>query len=191
MSAGAGVRPGRFALWGLVGLLVCRPGRSLPAQEPTAPEFQVKAVFLYNFAQFVDWPPEVFADSTAPVVIGVLGEDPFGAVLDNTLRGERIAGHPLEVRRFRSVADLTPCQILFIGTVHGEGMEQVLAALAGRPILTVSDERRFAPRGGMIGFVVDRSRIRFQVNLEAAQAARLTISSKLLRVADVVRPGRS
>jgi hypothetical protein len=173
---------------GLALLLLVLVGTVMSAQEPAASEYQVKAVFLFNFAQFVDWPAATFADSTAPVVIGVLGDDPFGEILDNTLRDERFAGHPFEVRRFRTVAEVTGCQILFIDGGRHDRPEEVLAALADRPILTVSEGDRFAQRGGMIGFVTDRKRIRLQINLEAAQAAGLVISSKLLRVAEVVHP---
>jgi hypothetical protein len=176
---------GEVGVFALVLLLLAGPRAE--AQEPPASEYQVKAVFLFNFAQFVDWPAEEFSDSAAPLVIGVLGDDPFGTILDNTLRDEHFGGRPFEVRRFRTVADVTGCQILFISGVRRDRPE-VLAALADRPILTVSEGDRFAQRGGMIGFVTDRKRIRLQINLEAAQAAGLVISSKLLRVAEVIHP---
>ncbi len=160
----------------------------LGAQAAKASEAQVKAVFLFNFAQFVDWPPEAVPDSQAPLVIGILGGDPFGDFLDATVRGERRGARPFVVQRYQRVDDITRCDILFINRSAGDAPEEILARLKNRPILTVSDADRFAERGGMIRFVTDRSRIRLQINPAAAEAARLTISSKLLRVAEVVTP---
>ena len=167
-------------------LLVC--AARLGAQTGNASEAQVKAVFLFNFAQFVDWPPEAVPDSQAPLVIGILGADPFGAFLDATVRGERRGARPFAVQRYQRVEDITRCDILFINRSAGAQPEEILARLKNRPILTVSDADRFAERGGMIRFVTDRSRIRLQINPEAAEAAHLTISSKLLRVAEVITP---
>jgi hypothetical protein len=167
-------------------LLVCA-GR-LGGQAATASDVQVKAVFLFNFAQFVDWPPDALPDSQAPLVIGILGGDPFGDVLDATVRGERRGARPFVVQRYQRVDDITRCDILFINRSAGDAPEEILARLKNRPILTVSDADRFAERGGMIRFVTDRSRIRLQINPLAAEAAHLTISSKLLRVAEVITP---
>jgi hypothetical protein len=160
----------------------------LAAQAARPSEYQVKAVFLFNFAQFVDWPAEAFADSRAPLVIGVLGEDPFGGFLDQTVSAERLGGRPFEVRRYRAVDEVAACHILFISRPAGERLDEVLASLRNRPILTVSDLDGFAKRGGMIRLLTDKGRIRLEVNLEGVQAAHLTISSKLLRVAEVVTP---
>ena len=169
-------------------LLVC--AARLGAQTAKASEAQVKAVFLFNFAQFVDWPPDAVPDSQAPLVIGVLGTDPFGDFLDATVRGERRGARPFVVQRYQRVEDITRCDILFISRSAGDRPEEILARLKSRPILTVSDADRFAERGGMIRFVTDRSRIRLQLNLAATEAAHLTISSKLLRVAEIItRPG--
>lgn len=172
----------------LVALLVT--GRGLAAQAVRASEYQVKAVFLFNFAQFVDWPADAFPASDTPLVIGVLGNDPFGGALDETVRDERLGGRPFQVRRYQSVDEIETCHILFVSRSEGSRPETILAGLKHRPILTVSDADGFAERGGMIRFVTDRNRIRLQLNLAAAEAAHLTISSKLLRVAEIIsRPG--
>ena len=165
-------------------ILVC--AARLGAQTGKASEAQVKAVFLFNFAQFVDWPADAVPDSQAPLVIGILGEDPFGDFLDATVRGERRGSRPFAVHRYQRVDDITRCDILFINRSAGDAPGEILARLRNRPILTVSDADRFAERGGMIRFVTDRSRIRLQINPAAAEAAHLTISSKLLRVAEVL-----
>ena len=149
-------------------------------------EFQVKAVFLYNFAQFVEWPPSAFASPTSPLVIGVLGLDPFGSYLDEAVRGEKINGHPLVVRRYRWVSEIGTCHILFVSGSEGPRAEQVAESLRGRSILTVCDWEGFARRGGMIRFVMEHNHVRLRINLEAARAAGLTISSKLLRSAELV-----
>ncbi|HTR78285.1 MAG TPA: YfiR family protein [Gemmatimonadaceae bacterium] len=151
-------------------------------------EYQLKAVFLFNFAQFVGWPPSAFASADAPLVIGVLGRDPFGDYLDATVRNEKVNGHPLVVRRYQRVEDVGACQILFIGPV-GEGMDQVLDRFKQRAILTVGDTANFARSGGMIQFLTENSKIRLLINVNAAAAAKLTISSKLLRAAELVPGG--
>jgi len=165
-------------------LLAAAPG--LAAQTARASEYQVKAVFLFNFAQFVDWPADAFPESDTPLVIGILGDDPFGGVLDQTVVDERLRGRPFQVRRYHSVDEIKACHILFVSRPEGDRPQGILAGLKNRPILTVSDADGFAERGGMIRFVTERSRIRLKINLEAAQAAHLTISSKLLRVAEIV-----
>jgi len=169
-------------------LLLASPG--LAAQNARASEYQLKAVFLFNFAQFVDWPADAFPDADTPVVIGILGDDPFEGLLDQTVRDERLRGHPFQVRRYQSVDEVKTCHILFIRRPDGARLEETLARLKDRPILTVSDVDGFAERGGMIRFVTDRNRIRLQINPESVEAAHLTISSKLLRVAEVITPTR-
>ena len=165
----------------------------VPAQAPTrsapVPEYQIKAVFLFNFAQFVEWPAGTFPDSGGPLVIGVLGEDPFGPYLDETVRGETAHGHRIDVRRLERLGEITDCHILFVSRGELYRLDEILAALKGRSVLTVGDAEGFAARGGMIRFVTDRNRIRLRINLEAARAADLTLSSKLLRPAQIVRTG--
>lgn len=157
----------------------------LRAQTASA-EYQLKAVFLFNFTQFVEWPSSAFADPEGPLVIGVLGADPFGARLDEAVQGEKINGHPLAVRRYRSVAEVGACHVLFICSSEKARLRDILARLRGRSILTVSDLEDFTPEGGVIRFMTERNRIKLRVNLGAAKAAGLTISSKLLRAAEVV-----
>ena len=158
----------------------------LLVQSPRASEYQVKAVFLFNFGQFVEWPAVATPDPQMPVIIGILGEDPLGTFLDETVRGEHLGLRPFEIRRYRELTGIEACNILFINRTENERVAPILAALRNRPILTVSDGDDFAKRGGMIQFVSDKNRIRLRINLEAAQAANIVISSKLLRVAEIV-----
>ena len=162
----------------------------LLVQGPRVSEYQVKAVFLFNFVQFVDWPAIAAPDAQRPLVIGILGTDPFGSFLDETVRGERLGVRPIQLRRYRDIADIGECNVLFISRSENERIPEILSALKNRPVLTVSDGDEFASQGGMIQFVTDKSRIRLRINLEAAQAANVTIGSKLLRVAEIVRPPR-
>jgi hypothetical protein len=165
--------------------LLVSTAQSLSAQSASK-EYQVKAAFLYNFSQFTEWPANVFPESQSPLVIGVLGEDPFGGYLDELLRGQRVSNHPLVVRRFHQVEEIRTCHILFVSRSEANKLEQIFAYLKGRNILTVGDADKFAVRGGMIRFVTANNKIRFRINVAAAKAANLTISSKLLRAAEIV-----
>ena len=149
-------------------------------------EYQVKAVFLFNFSQFVDWPPQAFTSPTEPFVIGILGTDPFGARLDEAVRGERIAERPIIVRRFTKVDEIADCQILFIDGSEAAQLDPIIRTLGHRSILTVSEVDGAAQRGVMVQFVTENNRIRLRINAESARAAGLSISSKLLRLADIV-----
>jgi hypothetical protein len=149
-------------------------------------EYQLKAVFLFNFAQFVGWPEKAFADADSPIVIGVLGPDPFGPLLDETVRDERIGGRPLIIQRYRRVEEIGLCHILFISASESPHLEKILSALNGRSILTVSDADRAARRGVMVRFITEKKRVRLRINLDAAKLVGLTISSKLLRPTEIV-----
>jgi hypothetical protein len=149
-------------------------------------EYQLKAVFLFNFAQFVEWPSQSFASPDAPFVIAVVGQDPFGEYLDAAVRGEAVTGHPLLVKRYRSMSEVEPCQILFIGDSEVPRLERILGSLDRRAVLTVSDIDGAAERGTVIQFTNVQNRLRLRINVAAAKAAGLTISSKLLRPAEIV-----
>jgi hypothetical protein len=155
----------------------------LSAQTAPSPEYQVKAVFLFNLAQFVEWPPRAFPDAQSPLVIGVLGEDPFGGYLDETLRGEKVNNRPLLLQRHRRAAEIKTCHVLFISRSETDRLDQILSSLKGRSILTVSDIDDFINRGGMIRLVTERNKIRLRIGLDAVRAANLKVSSKLLRLA--------
>jgi hypothetical protein len=180
-------RRGRLAL---VWLAAFALAAAAPAQTSSTREYQVKAVFLFNFAQFVDWPPAAFSDPQSPLVIGVLGKDPFDGALDDAVRGETVNARPLEVRRFKSVEEIRDCHVLFISGSESAHLDRILGALKGRNILTVGDTDGFAERGGMIRFVIEKNKVRFRINLDSAKAAGLTISSKLLRPAEIVTSGK-
>jgi YfiR/HmsC-like len=165
---------------GLTGLF----GGVCSADVPT--EYQVKAVFVFNFSRSLEWSPQSFTAPNAPFVIGILGNDPFGARLDEAVRGEQIDQHPLLVRRFRTMDEIGACQILYMHRSEGAQLQQILLAIDHRSTLTVSDLDRASERGVMIQFATENNRIRLRINVESAHAAGLTISSKLLRSAEIV-----
>jgi hypothetical protein len=154
---------------------------SAAAQTASAPEYQVKAGFLLNLAQFVSWPSQ---SPDAPFVIAILGEDPFGSYLDETMRGEKVNKRSLTIQRFRRREPRT-CNILFISQSERDRVAQILSNLKGRSVLTVSDLDGFTELGGMIQFFTEKNNIRMRINLDAVKAANLRVSSKLLRVAEV------
>ena len=157
-----------------------------PVRAETSREYQLKAVFLFNFAQFTDWPTNAFTNSTAPIVIGILGEDPFGDFLDATVRGETVNGRKLEIQRFRRVEEIQTCHILFISGSEDRRLERILQALKARPILTVTDIEGPLTRGTMVRLLMEKNRIRIRIDMAPIHEAKLEVSSKLLRASDVV-----
>jgi len=158
----------------------------MQAQQTRTREYNIKAVFLYNFTQFVEWPEEAFANNTAPFVVGILGEDPFRSVIDVTVAGEKVKEHPIIVRRYSNIKDLSTCHILFISETEAQKFLRSPAATKNKYMLTVSDAAGFANSGGMIRFVMQENKIKLQINPTVAKTAELNISSKLLRLADIV-----
>jgi hypothetical protein len=152
-------------------------------------EYRLKAAFLYNFARFVEWPPEALGPPHSPFVIAVLGQDPFGEVLDRTMAGKTVAGHPVEVRRVDDPDDAAKVHILFVSASERDRQE-VIVRTASPNTLTVGDTSDFARAGGMIGFLVRDRRVRFEINPARAEQARLKLSSQLLKLATLVPPGK-
>jgi hypothetical protein len=161
-----------------------------PVQAVSPQEYQIKAVFLYNFALFVEWPASSFPDSRAPIVIGILGRDPFDTYLQEAISGEKVNNRLIIIAHYNSVEEIKQCHILFISSSESGRLETHLQALVGRPILTVADFEGFAQRGGMIRFKNENNKVRFRINVEATTSANLTVSSKLLRHADIISPGK-
>jgi hypothetical protein len=181
-----GQRPETVTGWALIVLLIVFVFCAPRARSETFKEYELKAAFLYNFAQFVEWPPEAFPTPETPLVIGVLGVDPFGRSLDALVNNEVVKNRRLVVQRYRRPEEIGLCHILFISSSEAERFEQILAILKGKPILTVGDSSSFAFHGGVIRLLTDKNKIRLRINMAAAKAANLIISSKLLRAADIV-----
>ena len=164
---------------------------SVSAQAQPSREYQLKAVFLYNFAQFTDWPESAFADTNSPLVIGILGADPFGRTLDETIKDETVRGHPLVIQHYQRAEEAKTCDILFISQSESRHMDEIVKGLKGRPILTVADADGPPSTEVIILFRVENNKVHFRINQDAAKAANLTLSSRLLRVADVPPPGKT
>jgi hypothetical protein len=172
----------RWLAAGLVAAACFFAGRGVSAQ--ISREYDVKAVFLYNFISFTEWPASAFNSPDSPYVAGVIGDDPFGPALDEIVSGERIKGRPLVVRRFRRFDNFENCHILFISASESRHLPELLRRLRDRPVLTVSDIPGFTAAGGGIGFT-SKTKIGLNVNPAALRNAQLVVSSKLLRLAQV------
>jgi hypothetical protein len=151
------------------------------AEKPTVGEYQVKAAFLYHFTKFVEWPTSSVSHNLTTVC--VLGDDPFGPMLDFTFEDKTVRGLPFEVRRLGNDADLGACQVLFLSASETGAASTILGALQGLPVLTVADAPEFGQAGGMIQLVVEESKVRFDINLAVAKRSRLRISAQLLHLA--------
>lgn len=179
--------PGRVvAFLFLVLGLAATPAPAAAAAPPVSREYQLKAVFLYNFVQFVEWPAAALPDASAPIRIGVLGEDPFGTALDAAVRGETVRARRLEVKRARRIEELRDCQVVFIARSEERHAAAHLAELAGRPVLTVGETDDFTRLGGIIAFYPEGKKIRFAINVGAARDRGLMISSELLELGKIV-----
>jgi hypothetical protein len=181
-------KTGRGLLLGLALALAAAPGAPAIADPHRVEEYKVKAAFLYNFSKFVEWPANAFPDASAPFVIAVLGDDPFGDALD-ILKGKTVQGRPVVVRRVASLADMGRVNILFVSSSVKSRLGSVLPAAEKVHALTVGDTQRFRSQGVAIQLVRDGDKIGFEVNLEASRRAGLVISSKLLGLAKAVSGG--
>jgi len=150
-------------------------------------EYQVKALFLVNFARYVDWPPTSFNAPTDPILICVLGENPFGAILDQAVQGKSVDGHPLAVRVLSTAPPKGACHVLFVKESERRRFRSAAPALRAASILTVGEAAWFTSEGGVINFKLDAGKVRFEISTEAAAQQNLHVSSKLLSLAQTVK----
>lgn len=171
-------------------LLLLGSGRSLPAQTPAAVgEHELKAAYLFNFTQFVEWPAEAFATPEEPFVIGLLGNtSALKDFLEGLVSGEKVQGRPLVVKHYKNVGEVKTPHILFIQENRKERLAWILKRLRGRNILTVNDTEIFLQRGGIIRLKTLDNKIQVEINQENASKAKLKISAKLLKLAEIVEP---
>ncbi|MDB6112685.1 MAG: hypothetical protein JWR69_4435 [Pedosphaera sp.] len=161
-------------------------GRGIGGESPALTEYQVKALFLLNFAKYVDWPAEAFAEDTTPITIGLLGENKFGDDLTRAVAGKSFGGRSIVIRQIVREEDWGKCHILFISASEKQHLAEILVKVKTMPILTVGESEQFIQRGGIINFMKKEGKVRLEIELLAARQARLQISSKLLGVADLV-----
>jgi len=161
------------------------------AQSDQAREYDVKAAFLFNFTKFVEWPEGSFSDPAAPIVIGIIGDDPFGDSLMRIVAGQTVQGRSIVIRKESFGGDLRRCHVLFISASERQHSAQILASLQDASVLTVSDIDGFAEAGGAMQFVTEENRVRFVVNLYAARQSKLRVSAKLLALARVIHSAQA
>ncbi len=175
-------------------------GQAQQVQAAESKEYQIKAAFLYNFIQFVDWPKEKAADSNTPIIIGILGKDPFGTILDS-IKNKKIKGKSVVIRRVKTleelekseesndkINELKQCHVLFICSSENKNLRQIIDLIKTDNILTVGEADNFLENGGIINFMLEEKKVRFEINLDAANTSNLKISSQLLRLAEKVVP---
>jgi len=149
-------------------------------------EYEVKAVFLFNFAKFIEWPPAAFKDAQSAVTLCILGKDPFGDALDS-LRDKTIEGRKLVIRRVSKIEEADKCHILFVSASEKDTLSHILKATRSWNILTVGDTKGFAESGVMINLISIENKMGFEINLDAAEHASLKISSKLLKLGKIIK----
>jgi hypothetical protein len=163
------------------------PGRCL-AEDERSREYQIKAACIYNFVQFVNWPDDAFSDPRQPIVLGVYGpDDPFQGTLEQIVKDKQVNGRHLEVRHPARIEDLHTAQLVFVPQAESAATTPIRDKLAGAPVLMVGESDDFLTAGGMIRFFLEQNKMRFEVNVEAAEQARLRISAKLLKLARIFK----
>lgn len=167
--------------------MLCLAGGRAAAQRPPAPrEYEVKAAYLLNFTRYVEWPAVAFASPDSPLVIGVLGPNPFGPVLERTLAGRTVRGRRIELRLLEAAADVEGCHAVFMAWEEYRLDPALIERLARPGLLTVGEREEFVERGGVLGFVLVNQTVRFAVNRGAAERAGLRVSSRLLALATAI-----
>jgi hypothetical protein len=170
----------------LAGISLAQNGAELPRAAEHS-EYEIESAMLYNFTKFVQWPDRALGEGGASVVVGVWGDDGLVPVLVAALRDKTIYGHPIVVRRLDTSAETKGCAVLFVGASDRKEIARVVQAVGPSPVLTIGEHVPFSRLGGIIAFIRDGNRVRFEINADAAERAGLQVSSKLLRLAAVWR----
>jgi hypothetical protein len=179
------IKQHRMSRAGRAAVLVVAALMSAGAAALATSEYQLKAVFLFNFAQFVEWPPAAFGESTSSLNVCIAGDDPFGSELEAVMQGESVGGRPLAVERLADVEVAQRCHLIYVNQPEQQ-LRATLQKLKGKPVLTVGETQAFMEAGGMIRFNMDGKKIRLMINPKAADEAQLRLSSKLLRSSELV-----
>lgn len=170
-------------------LLALLPAPAARAEDESL-EYAVKATYLYKFAPFVEWPDRAFDSPSSPLDLCVVGDDPFGRILDRAVEGQRIGQRPIEIRRLRTVGRDSGCDIMYVAGSPAQPAAEILETVRGTPVLTVTDAARDGDAKGIIHFVIYDDRVRFEIDDQTAAENGLMISSKVLSLALSVRPRR-
>lgn len=177
---------GRWILALAVNLALALPP-AIPGEQTPFSEYQVKATWLVNFARFTEWPAGTFARNNSPILVGLLGRDPFGGELEKALKGKQVDGRSLTLRRVTTDQDLPACQILFVASSERRRLRDLPHRLKQARVLTVGESEEFLDQGGIINFKIENGTVRFEINLQSAQAAGIRLHPSLLKVATRVK----
>ena len=159
-------------------------------EDPQSKEYELKAVFLFNFVKFIDWPAPANAGAQDPITIGILGRDPFGAAV-KSIEGKVVRNRKIAIRRFQDMRSLETWDLLFVPATEASAQKDVAEAMKGKPCLTVGETPEFTRQGGIIGFFRQDNKLRFEINLDTATANGLKVQSQLLKLARVVKAEES
>jgi hypothetical protein len=177
----------RSLWWVVIAVSLALAGsRESSRAQSTDEEYRVKAAFIFHFAQLVDWPQETQTGEANSLFLCTIGEDPFQGALESTVAGKPVGDKVIRVRHLEPAEDMQACQILFFGRAQSKRIPTLLSSLHNAPVLTVGESAGFLGAGGMICFVLDQNNVRFGINLDAAEAAKLKIGSRLLLLAQTV-----
>jgi len=160
---------------------------STPCKAEATKEAQVKAAFVYNFTQFVDWPAGAFAGPDAPFVVAIVGDDPFSGAIEEAMDGQSVNGRPIAVRHFASAKQIERCQLLIVPASQQAAAPVILAKIANAPVLTVGDGDSFMAQGGAIRLFQQGARVRFELSPDVMAAARVVPGAKLMKLARIYR----
>ena len=186
------MRRSRLIVAVLLSLSLVAGANAQSSASAASSEYLIKAGFIYNFAQLVQWPSAAFSQADSPIVIGILGTDPFGTSIDRVVENKKLDGRNVVVKRLRwnrDLKDLTQCNILFVSLSEREHISDLVNMVKWLPILTIGETPGFAARGGIINLTLEDNKVRFEVNIGAAKQANLNISSRLLALAKIVPQG--
>ncbi len=170
----------------LAAAFLALPGGTASGASPQQSDVAVKAALFFSFAKFTEWPA---LPAGAPLAACVVGDEGIAAALTDTVRGEQISGHALDVRRPQKNTSWPDCHMLFVADLEVPRVTAALAAIKTKPVLTVSDGKNFATTAGMIELYVEQKKMRFAINVTAAERSGLRLSSRLLSLAKIIRAG--
>jgi hypothetical protein len=155
------------------------------SQSVPSKEDQIKAAYIFNFAKFTTWPASKFSEPGSPLIIGIFGEDPFGVLIDELVKGELVQGRPIEIKRYKDSDQISYCHVFYVHHSNNVDLEDIIRKLESLDVLTISDIDNFTEKGGIVKFFQDDGKMKFEINGQVVKNSRLMISSRLLRLAEI------
>lgn len=149
-------------------------------------EYDIKAAYLINFVRYLEWPETAFQENSAPFILGIFGENPFGETLAQLAAEQKYGDRSIELKYADTIEELKSCHLLFFSSPYKGDLAEDLKALEEHPVLTVGEKKDFAEKGGIVNFILVETRVKFEINLKVARKKQLKISAQLLKVANNV-----